>query len=391
MTFRTPALSLAAVLLVFAPSALAQAPAPAGGGRFPRRRPRRRRRRPQPAVTRHQITIGGATIAYTATAATIDLKNDKQELIGRMFYVAYTEGDSGDRRPVTFIYNGGPGSSTMWLHMGSFGPVGVRRPTRSRPRRRPTRWRTTTTACSTRPTWCSSTRPAPATRASPARASRRTSTASTRTPMPSPSSSSAMSATTGAGTRRSSCSASATAPRARRCWSTRCRKGMAFNGVVLMSSFLNASRLQRRAVRRPALRAQPADVAAIAWYHDKLPNRSPPTSRRSCRGARIRLRRLRHALAQGSHLDAGRGERMSRSCTVHGHVQRSFGTRTCAIAPDRFEKELMRDQRRTVGRLDARFEGIDHDAAGESPECDAADAAVSTAFSPPSTNTSAAR
>src|SRR5262249_32027639 len=69
-------------------------------------------------------------IAYTATVATTDLHNDKSELIGRMFYVAYTQDDVSDAaaRPLTFVFNGGPGSSSMWLHLGSFGPgrVGAR-------------------------------------------------------------------------------------------------------------------------------------------------------------------------------------------------------------------------------------------------------------------------
>lgn len=78
------------------------------------------------AVTHHVARVGGTSIAYTARAGTITLKNDKEEVTARMFYVAYTK-DSADsnRRPVTFFYNGGPGSSSIWLHMGSFGPVRV--------------------------------------------------------------------------------------------------------------------------------------------------------------------------------------------------------------------------------------------------------------------------
>jgi len=78
------------------------------------------------AVTQHSVTIGGHAIAYTARAGTLTLRNDKDETTARMFYVAYSK-DSTDHnhRPVTFFYNGGPGSSTVWLHMGSFAPVRV--------------------------------------------------------------------------------------------------------------------------------------------------------------------------------------------------------------------------------------------------------------------------
>jgi len=78
------------------------------------------------AVTHHAITAGGHRIAYTARAGTILLKDKENEPAASMFYVAYTA-DRGDARtrPVTFFWNGGPGSSTIWLHMGSFAPVRV--------------------------------------------------------------------------------------------------------------------------------------------------------------------------------------------------------------------------------------------------------------------------
>ena len=71
----------------------------------------------------HVATIDGKSIAYTATAGTLTLRDDEGKPTGSMFYVAYTTGDP--HRPVTFFYNGGPGSSTVWLHMGSLGPVRV--------------------------------------------------------------------------------------------------------------------------------------------------------------------------------------------------------------------------------------------------------------------------
>ena len=69
-------------------------------------------------------TIGGKPIAYTATAGTLTIRDDEGKPTASMFYVAYTTGDP--HRPVTFLYNGGPGSSTLWLHMGSLAPVRVR-------------------------------------------------------------------------------------------------------------------------------------------------------------------------------------------------------------------------------------------------------------------------
>src|SRR5579863_4884354 len=77
-------------------------------------------------VTHHSISIGGVTIKYTATFGNLVIKNDKDEPVATLSYVAYTQdGANTDRRPLTFLYNGGPGSSSIWLHMGAFGPMRV--------------------------------------------------------------------------------------------------------------------------------------------------------------------------------------------------------------------------------------------------------------------------
>jgi carboxypeptidase C (cathepsin A) len=76
------------------------------------------------SVTEHTIRIGGQTIPYKATAQTILLKNDKGEPEALVYSTAYTRTDVKDssKRPIAFLYNGGPGSSSIWLHMGAFGP-----------------------------------------------------------------------------------------------------------------------------------------------------------------------------------------------------------------------------------------------------------------------------
>src|SRR5579863_4594870 len=76
------------------------------------------------STTDHTIRIGGQTIPYKASAGTTLLKNDKGDPTGLLYSVAYTRSDVKDLslRPVSFLYNGGPGSATMWLHMGAFGP-----------------------------------------------------------------------------------------------------------------------------------------------------------------------------------------------------------------------------------------------------------------------------
>ncbi len=77
----------------------------------------------QQSATQGSVTVDGKSIAYTADTGILVLKNDKQEPTAGMSYVAYmANGKEAASRPIMFIYNGGPGSSTIWLHMASFGP-----------------------------------------------------------------------------------------------------------------------------------------------------------------------------------------------------------------------------------------------------------------------------
>ena len=72
-------------------------------------------------ITHHVVHLAnGEALAYTATAGTLTLRNDHNDPTANVFYVAYTTGDR--QRPVTFLYNGGPGSASLWLHIGAFGP-----------------------------------------------------------------------------------------------------------------------------------------------------------------------------------------------------------------------------------------------------------------------------
>ena len=78
------------------------------------------------SVTHHELAIGGKTLKYTATAGTLLIRDTDDKPYGSMFYVAYAlDGTEPGTRPVSFLYNGGPGSATIWLHMGSFSPVRV--------------------------------------------------------------------------------------------------------------------------------------------------------------------------------------------------------------------------------------------------------------------------
>ena len=76
-----------------------------------------------PVVTHHQVTPDGKVLKYSATAGRLPIKRGDGKIEAEMFFVAYTlDGQDAGKRPLTFAFNGGPGSATIWLHMGALGP-----------------------------------------------------------------------------------------------------------------------------------------------------------------------------------------------------------------------------------------------------------------------------
>jgi hypothetical protein len=182
--------------------------------------------------TKGSVAIGGKTIDYDAYAGTLivhpkdwddvpqnadpDPKNKAAE--ASMFYVAYFRSDTqGAPRPLTFLFNGGPGSSTVWLHMGAFGPKRVVTLDDSHTPAAAYSVVNNEYSCSTQPISISSTRQERASAASAAKTKKRPSTASIRMPGPSPTSSCSFSQNTAARIRPTIFSGRAMAPRGRPC------------------------------------------------------------------------------------------------------------------------------------------------------------------------------
>jgi carboxypeptidase C (cathepsin A) len=82
----------------------------------------------EPVITHHSLYIDGKVLAYTATAGLMPIKDAKGDIEARIFYVAYTADASSpiNQRPVMFSFNGGPGSASVWLHLGTLGPRRVK-------------------------------------------------------------------------------------------------------------------------------------------------------------------------------------------------------------------------------------------------------------------------
>ena len=158
---------------------------------------------------------------------------------------------------------------------------------------------------------------------------------------------------------------------------------MPLNGLVLVSSWLNSyvdfgsppfSLEITYQLYLPTM-------AATAWYHHALPHAHADLPQLMQEVREFSLGAYQHALNQGSRLT--NVERDSVAARLHEYTGLSedfIRKARLRITPDRFQKELLRSQGRTVGRLDARFVGVDHDAVGETPEYDAANSAINGPF-----------
>ena len=81
-----------------------------------------------PIVTHHEVRVGGRALKYTATTGFLPIKSSTGDVEARLFFMAYTLDDVADaaKRPLMFSFNGGPGSSSVWLHLGALGPRRVK-------------------------------------------------------------------------------------------------------------------------------------------------------------------------------------------------------------------------------------------------------------------------
>ncbi len=332
-------------------------------------------------VTRHQGVVGGRPITYTATAGTLTVRDDEGKPTLSMFYVAYTAGDGRESgRPVTFFYNGGPGSSTLWLHMGSLAPVRVitdsPKPTHNAPfsvvanddsllDKSDLVFLDAPGAGFSRP--LGDTRLAAFWGTDPdidafARGIERYLTLYDRWNSPKFLFGESYGTTRSAGL-------------AYRLQSD----GVQLNGVMLLSSILNYGR------RDPGFDQEMINYipsyAAAAAYHNRLG--SPPADLAAFLREVREFARGPYALALAKGDDIDPAERAAIAQKLAGYTGLSVNyilEADLRVSPGRFRKELLRDQRLTLGRYDARFTGEDVDAAGESPEYDPSDTGITGAF-----------
>jgi carboxypeptidase C (cathepsin A) len=355
-------------------------PAPAGAAddrRFPA----------PPAVerlstTQHSITVGGRTIPYTATAGTLVLRREDEKPLASVFFIAYIRTDQPDksRWPITFAFNGGPGSSSVWLHLGALGPkrvvMGSPEGTQPAPPYRLVDNEDTTLSISDivfiDPVTTGFSRHAPGENPaqfhsvegdlnSVADFIRLYLTKFDRWSSPKFLAGESYGTTRAAGLSQ-----------------VLLERGIYLNGMTLLSSVLNFETINFAVGNDlPYVLFLPSYTAA-AWYHKKLPAALQGDLQKAiAESRRYAMNEYSVALMKGTALTPQeRANVVQRLSALTGLSRQFIEESNLRVSMGRFAKELLRDRRRTIGRYDSRLEGIDLDAAGERAEYDPSYAAV---------------
>jgi carboxypeptidase C (cathepsin A) len=330
------------------------------------------------------LTIDGKAIPYTATAGTISLRDAKGAPACSMFYVSYSADGfpNTSTRPVTFFYNGGPGSSTVWLRMASFGPKRVA--TANAQHTAPAPYSLIDNEYSLLDKTDMVFVDAPGTGFSRLLGDakpeqfygvdqdghafkqfvQRYITQNNRWNSPK------FLFGESYGTTRSAVLVNMLQ-----------QDGMDFNGVVLLSSALNFGTefIDGDGLDNAYIGYLPTE-AAVAWYHNKLPRKPASLTAFVQQVSDFALGEYADALLKGARL--GQSERNDVIHKLHeytGVSEQFYRHADLRVEPGEFEKELLRDQYRMTGRLDARYVGIDGKAVGDFPDYDPAGAGSASA------------
>jgi len=330
----------------------------------------------EPKETQHSIVLGRKTRTYTARAGVLPLVDALGEVEAEIFFTAYELDGVQDRaaRPLTFAFNGGPGSSSIWLHMGALGPKRVQMEKRGwmpkppfRCEDNPLTWLDQTDLVFIDPVGTGFSRAAREDldkkywgfkgdiesvgefiRLYLARYHRWTS------PL--------FLAGESYGTTRAAGLSGHLVDR-----------GVAFNGIVLISTVLDFGAIRFMPANDLPFQLFVPTYAATAWYHKRL---APSMQKKRLATLVAEVKAWSEgeytlALMKGDRLGKSERERAAKTlaATTGLSVDYVLGT-NLRVDIFRFCKELLRDERRSVGRLDSRFKGVEALAVTEHPEFD---------------------
>jgi carboxypeptidase C (cathepsin A) len=336
----------------------------------------------KPVVTTHELKIGTRVLKYTVTAGLIPLKNEAGDTEANIFFAAYVADRPGgpDKRPLMFSFNGGPGSSSVWLHLGALGPKRVKMREDGMMPSPPYQlvdneqtWLDQTDLVFIDPVgtgYSRATKPELGKKFwglqgdldSVGEFIRLYLTRYERWGSP------LFMVGESYGTTRAAGLAGRLVER-----------GIAFNGIVLVSSILNfQTALFTKGNDLPYSLYLPT-YAAAAWFHKKLPADLQAKDLKAVLDEvrSFAAREYPVALAKGDRLPRDeRAALVARLARYTGLGERFVDHADLRIEIQHFCKELLREERRTVGRLDARFKGIDENAVDQEPSFDPSMAAI---------------
>jgi carboxypeptidase C (cathepsin A) len=334
------------------------------------------------ATTSHVMRLDGREIKYTATAGTIPIRLDDGEIAARMFFVAYTkEGENARTRPISFLFNGGPGSASVWLHMGSYGPTiakmadeGFQPPPPYELVDNPHSLLDVSDLVFVDAIDTGYSRVMPGIdnkqfhgQDGDIRAFGEFVAEYLRVFDRYPSPKFLIGESYG------SIRAAGLAQE------LQSRHGIELNGVALLSALLTYQTLSPAPNNDIAYAAQVQTFAATAWYHKRLP---ADLQGRSLKEVVDEARTFAFgdyllALARGNTLtDEERTRVAGQLARLSGLSPTYILQANLRVDSGRFRKELLRDRRLVVGRLDGRFTALDADAAGERQEFDPSNVAL---------------
>ena len=336
-----------------------------------------------PVVTHHQITAAGKLLKYTVTTGKLPIKNAQGETEGEIFFMAYTLDRTGgpETRPLMFSFNGGPGSASVWLHLGAIGPRRVKMMPDGMMPSPPYElvdnaytWLDQTDLVFIDPVGTGYSRPSKPELGpkfwgvegdieSVGEFIRLYLTRYERWTSP------LFLVGESYGTTRAAGLSGYLIE----------RSGIAFNGIVLVSSILNFETADfTRGNELPYTLFLPT-YTATAWYHKKLPAdlEAKPLRTVLDESEAFASEGYPRALSLGTRLTADqRGAALDQLTRLTGLNRDYLDRSDLRVDIQHFCKELLRDQRRTVGRIDSRYKGIDESVEDATPEYDPSIAAT---------------
>lgn len=322
------------------------------------------------SVTKHQLKLGTDVLNYTATTGYMEMKDEKDTVKANLFFIAYTKDGENDpsKRPVLFSFNGGPGSSSVWLHMGALGPKlvlmtedGNTLPPPYKYADNPYTWLDKADIVFIDPMMTGFTRPAGKSSQSEFTGFnndlqfvgdfiRLYTTKYKRWTSPK------FIAGESYGTTRAAALAGYLED----------RHGLYVNGIILISAILDFGTVITDRGNDMPFALQLPTLSATAWYHKKLDARYSSLPALLQEVQQFSMHEYMDALLKGDRLtDAERSTIINRLHDYTGLSKDYLDETNLRLSVGRFNKELLRREGKTVGRLDARITGYDYDGAGE--------------------------